>query len=108
MITDEQMAKLPKWAQDEMKRLEMRNRELQDKVAALTDAPPSPVGWSDGIHEANNLPPRARVIFKQGEEWDETIEVSMTQRGDVEVRSARAILIKPVAGNVVIARLEQK
>lgn len=68
--TPEQLAKLPKWAQDELQRLERIASVAQSENAVLRkETPPTGVAWQSMMEPESNLPEGATVIFTLTEKW---------------------------------------
>jgi hypothetical protein len=104
-ITDERIAKLPRWAQRHIERLERDRDSLRAKLAQI-DSGESPVVWDEyNLHGEGHhaIPARARVLFTLPSGG--VIEVSL--RSDhVEVRAERygSIITQPTASNVLRIR----
>lgn len=111
---DPREQKLPKWAQDELRRLRMRNDEyksmLAPPLAEYTDTFYDP-HWNheDLESEGRPLPPGAIVRFKLGDHWEQYIDckVDRFRPGDapfLSVRAGRGLTITPSSSNHVEIR----
>lgn len=104
MITDEQMAKLPKWAQAELDRREVLNRRLQKQLDELTAAEPSPVMWSSNHVNWHPVPKHARVRF---EDANQSVIDVKAQDGGVYISGSFGITIQPHGSNAITVKVRE-
>ncbi len=118
--TDEQIARLPKWAQDEMRNLMMRVDELTSKLSDAIDAPESRVmidPYASGpTGKVRYLPEGETVRFALTEhEWiDFQLQEDILRREDllkgvkpdlfVHVCADQQLSVDPRSSNVVHLR----
>lgn len=62
-MTDERMAKLPKWAQQEIKRLESDLQSARAELAFATGEVASPVTWGHRRYKIHGIPPNETIYF---------------------------------------------
>jgi len=107
--TDDQIAKLPKWAREYIEHLEREVLATQANADSITKAHPNTDTflegngpWSDGIQ----LPKRSRIRFKLGEPRRQEVEVYIKQDySDMPpyllVQAYNSMLIRPEATNTI-------
>ena len=108
----EKVKKLPKWAQDHIRTLQMRLREAEQAAAEMSGSVPNAVVWADP-YRANPRPLEVmgRPVRFTTDEPDETrsyIDVSMVEPGVVRVHGARALSIHPEVSNGFTVRLVER
>lgn len=102
--TDAQIAKLPKWARDEIAHLARQLADANAKIAALTTGEPSLVSWSDGLKADHPLPEYATVRFKIHDGYDGDLTAHITKRHQqtvLAINGGRAIHVYPGASNAI-------
>jgi len=107
MTSTENITKLPQWAQDRIRVLEMRLREAQQSIAALeSDGSPTNQGsnitYSYGLDTPKPLRKGTKVRFWLGPTPQDEIQVGFGNYGTLEVyASAAGIIVRPMAHNAV-------
>lgn len=104
-MSNEREAKLPRWAQAELRRLRAQVETLERSSAELR----AEVGDTD-VHVLNYeranqpLPKNARIEFRLGDRYDQVIQVARDD-DTVRISGHRGICVIPVVSNVVAVRL---
>ena len=106
MMPSGDVTKLPKWAQDHIRSLELQNQSLASDMAQMTGTVDSPTSYSVGTETPMPLPKNATVRFQLGENSDEVInaKVQQDQGRTILVIGAltRKIIIEPTASNRIV------
>ncbi len=96
--TPEQFAKLPKWAQQHIRLLEMRLKEAQED--ARKNAGPEnsrvTIGWEPSFKVRDDHPFR----FSLGDDSMNHVQVSF-HHGGLQIMGGRSIVVLPSASNVI-------
>lgn len=102
--TPEQIAKLPKWAQDELKRLERIASVAQSENAVLRkETPPTGVSWQSMMEPESNLPECATVIFMLTKKWGVRCALRNDPKDEkyLDINGDGILSIQPRASNVI-------
>lgn len=107
-VTNERINKLPKWAQEHIEYLEMRNQELCQKVANFFDAnlEDTNITLREGINE-RPLPPNSIISFLVGNDITTRIDVrhDIENPGRIVVCGGMSITVSPRSSNVVFIEM---
>lgn len=106
---DPREAKLPKWAQDELRYLRMDVEELQELVEELKGTRPNPVAFRDRLLDRDRLVPvawgsdRVRFLLEgHTEARRRSIDIYRDQRGGLSIRTSDGLLaVLPESGNAI-------
>ena len=112
MLDQDKLEKLPKYARDEIRRLQIQVDELQAKNAWLEDENRHKVDASntvlaEGLNDNTALPPFAHIDFyikdpTAAKRWKSAITVRMSRdERSIHVSGTDGILVSPQASNVV-------
>lgn len=110
-ISDTQMTKLPKYAQDEIRQLRSLTIALQEELVAQQQATPTHVQWGwacDG--EATGYLKDSETIFFStvvGGKRRDTIRVNMRREGDgLKINANGILMIECGAANDITVRIK--
>ena len=94
------LSKLPTWAKERIRVLEMRVTEANARIAILFGATPTNTSWGDdpGRHP-HYLPSNATIRFELGI-GDDHIDVHI-EREDLYINGQRRLAVYPEAANAV-------
>ena len=98
--TPQQFDRLPKWAQNEIKKLQFRCDDQQKEMAQLNGDEETNTYQSVGL-EKRPLPNNARIVFVTDEETSFEVHV---ERGELYVRESgcvKKMAITPHVSNVI-------
>ena len=98
-MDNEKFMKLPRWAKDEINRLERNSQDAEEQIRQMNSGEESLVYWNDGLaREKHGLPDRATVTFQTP---NGPISV-MIRDGELSVMSmAINLLVRPSAANSI-------
>jgi len=100
--TEEQLLKLPKWAQQEIKTLE-QNLASANKTIAMYDGTEETNTYINNFLSVKPLPKNASIEFKIGERQENTVRVRVVDNKTIDVntdsRTGGTLSIKPRATN---------
>ncbi len=108
-VTDEQLAKLPKWAQTRIRRLEEKVETLRserDLALGVSDDETNTV-LIDHINGHTKLPPDSQIRFhlpwdRDSETWiDALVDCREGERPFLEIRAGRAVRIETRSSNAI-------
>ena len=100
MKNQENLSKLPKWAQERIRVLEMRLQETRGTIKAMFPDSTSNVFWRGETHHPLPLNSLIR-FFLDGKPVDVRIE-----REKLYINGASGLNVKPVATNAIYVELE--
>lgn len=100
--TPEQFQKLPKWAQDEILRLQNNHQSLLTKLDEINGDSETNTFLVEGLSE-RPLPKNSCVDFKVGENNLNTVSVYIRKNGTIDINAnskmAQQLVIVPNAAN---------
>lgn len=99
-ITDERISKLPRWAQDELARLEREVQGLREEVASITGTVDSSVTIRDRGYLSERRSVDERAVFEWTDPKGRRMDVTVRANG-LKVTGDGRLTIWPQASNVV-------
>lgn len=100
--TKEKFDRLPKWAQDEIRRLENKNEHLFKVLDEINGDTQTNTFLNEGLSE-RPLPKNSCVDFKIGENNINTVSVYIKKNGTIDInassKKAQQLVIIPNAAN---------
>ena len=97
-----QLEKLPKWAREEIQRLENYKNYLEEKLAQFEGKEETNT-FIENLLQVNPLPKNARIVFKIGESKKNKVRFYIKENGDIDVNSDSTLgqiaVIMPRASN---------
>lgn len=104
-MDEDRLAKLPKWARDEITLQARRVADLQKRVELLTDGNPgSPVVARPYGGPPQTLDPKDVIRFRVGGQHSDYIDVRFVSGNSVEVSAGRQLVIEPRITNIIVVR----
>lgn len=102
MYSTEQLEKLPKWAQREIKSLEMYRKSLEQRIKQFEGEAETNTYIREGIDKMP-IQNNAQVEFQTGERKQNTVSVYVRKDGNIDFnsdsRSGATMVIMPRAAN---------
>lgn len=108
-VVDPREDKLPKWARDVLRELRRENRRLRGHLEANNSrydgrVKQGGVMGGDPVFFDSKVP----VRFVVGEEHDQWVDVSISDKGKVDIRAGYPFYFRPEASNVISVKIEER
>lgn len=103
-------SRLPKWAQEHIRVLQMRLDERTDELNALGEQQPTRIlieRWGADL-TPTYLPDKTIVRFVVGEGWEQRVDVRINNEGELELLGGTQLVLAPSSSNVVRVGVRQR
>ena len=92
------VTKLPIWAQGRIRIAEMRLREAEEKINTLFVTKDTDTFWAEGIDPMKPLPKGGRVRFCLGPRQHIDVRI---EEGRIDVNGSDTVVVYPLSSNLV-------